>query len=641
MHYIIEYEIAAIILSLAVLFSFFRKKIISNRLTNSFLLLILVVLFSAILDIVAVEAISYVDKLPLWVLYLTNILYYGTFNFFPFAFYKCIRCSLIDDDTRSKFKKLRYYFPICLAQFTVLITPFTKSVFYFDENLVFHRGGGFIVLYVVAAIYFGSCFYKIILYRKESSLSQRITVYFYTVACIIGVVIQTTVPSLLVNGFVASVSAMIVFLVLVSPTNYLDKEMNILNREAFMSVTNQYIYRAAPFRIIGLHIIGIRFLNETLGLENKSKILKQLSILLKSACGRNQIFRISESRLMIIIPNDDLVQEKTIRNMHTVFSDSILMGDFKISLTEHIAVLKYPEDAQSYAEIDELMRATLHSVVDAEPGTIVRTDKNALIKKERELKILQVMKQAVRRGDFYVVYQPIYSFEQGRFTTAEALVRLENDELGEVSPEEFIPVAEHNGMILQIGEFVFETVCRFILHNKIWEKGIEYIHVNLSVIQCMQKDLADQLFKIMDLYNLDYRYVNLEVTESAAIASSEVLMNNMNRLIERNMNFSLDDFGTGFSNTVTLIKYPFHTIKLDKSMVWEAMHNEKAETVLRNTIEMVKLLDMEIVAEGAETPEQVEKLKQMGADFVQGFYYSKPISRDDFITLITEDSRRW
>jgi EAL domain-containing protein (putative c-di-GMP-specific phosphodiesterase class I) len=434
---------------------------------------------------------------------------------------------------------------------------------------------------------------------------------------------------------------MMAFLALVNPSNYIDKEMNILNKAAFRDVADQAIFRGKSFRVIGLQIIGVRFLNETIGLENKSKILKQLSLLLKTACGRHQIFRVSGSRLLVIIPDDDTVQNKVIERLHNVFSDSILMGDFKISLTEHIAILNYPTDADNISDIEDLMRETLHSIIDSEPGTIVHVDKTLLVKKERELKILQVMKQAVRRGDFYVVYQPIYSFEQGRFTTAEALVRLENDELGEVSPEEFIPVAEQNGMILQIGEFVFETVCRFVLHHKIWEKGIEYIHVNLSVIQCMQKNLADQLFRIMDLYNLDYRYINLEVTESAAVASSEVLLSNMNRLIERNMNFSLDDFGTGFSNTVTLIRYPFHTIKLDKSMVWEAMHNEKAETVLRNTIEMVKMLDMEIVAEGAETPEQVEKLKEMGADFVQGFYYSKPISRDDFLQLITDDTKRW
>ena len=641
MHYIIDYEIAAVILSLAVLFSFFRKKIITTRLTNSFMLVVVIVLISTCIDIIAVSLIGYGSRVPLWLHYLINVLYYVVFNLFPPAFYNCVRNTLSGNFKRTKFKKVRYYTPITVLELLILTSPLTHLIFYFDNDCTFHWGNGFFLIYVAAAIYFFSGIYKIAIYRKNASFAQRMTVYFYTMACVIAVIIQTLNPSLLVTGFVAAVSSMMAFLALVNPSNYIDKEMNILNKAAFRDVADQAIFRGKPFRVIGLQIIGVRFLNETIGLENKSQILKQVSLLLKTACGKHQIFRVSGSRLLVIIPDDDTVQNKVIERLHNVFSDSILMGDFKISLTEHIAILNYPTDADNISDIEDLMRETLHSIVDSEPGTIVHVDKTLLIKKERELKILQVMKQAVRRGDFYVVYQPIYSFEQGRFTTAEALVRLENDELGEVSPEEFIPVAEQNGMILQIGEFVFETVCRFVLHHKIWEKGIEYIHVNLSVIQCMQKNLADQLFRIMDLYNLDYRYINLEVTESAAVASSEVLLSNMNRLIERNMNFSLDDFGTGFSNTVTLIRYPFHTIKLDKSMVWEAMHNEKAETVLRNTIGMVKMLDMEIVAEGAETPEQVEKLKEMGADFVQGFYYSKPISRDDFLQLITDDTKRW
>ena len=557
------------------------------------------------------------------------------------AFYNCVRCAFSGNFKRNKFKFVRYYTPIFLIELFIITSPLTHLIFYFDENYNFHHGTGFYLIYVAAGIYFLSAVYKLIIYRQNASFNQRLTVYVYTTACVVAVVIQTLKPSLITTGFVAAVSSMMVFLSLVNPTNYVDKEMNILNREAFRDVMAQAIFKGKPFRVIGLHIIGVRFLNETIGFDNKSQILRQISVLLKTAAGKYQVFRVSGSRMLIVIPDDDVVQQKVIERLHSIFAESILMGDFKISLTEHIAILHYPTDANTIGDIEDLLRETLHSIVDCEPGTIVHVDKTLLAKKERELKILQVMKQAVRRGDFYVVYQPIYSFEQGRFTTAEALVRLENEELGEVSPEEFIPVAEQNGMILQLGEFVFETVCRFVLHHKIWEKGIEYIHVNLSVIQCMQKDLADQLFKIMDLYNLDYRYINLEVTESAAIASSDVLMNNMTRLIDRNMNFSLDDFGTGFSNTVTLIKYPFHTIKLDKSMVWEAMHNEKAETVLRNTIEMVKMLDMEIVAEGAETPDQVEKLKEMGADFVQGYYYSKPITRDDFLELLGDDKKRW
>ena len=640
MHYIVEYEFAAIFLSLAVIFSFFRRKTVNTRLTNGFLFLIIIVILSAIVNLSAIYVIEHPFDFPLWFAYFTNTLYYFLFMFFPQAFYSCVKCSITSNFTRSKFKVLRYYTPITIQQILILSSPFTHAIFYFDEARVFHKSYAYPTIFIVFGIYFLSAIYKIIIYRKEVTVAQRATVYFYSIACIVAIIIQTIKPPHIVMGFVAAVSTMMLFLSLVNPTNYVDKEMGSLNLKAFRDVADQEIFRDKPFRVIGIQIVGIRFLNETIGLENKAELLKSLYILLQKACGKHRIYRVSGSRMFVIIPDDGEVQQYIVENVHTVFSNSIRMGEFRISLTERIALFRYPDDAGSVHDIEELMHETLVSVIDEEPGTIVKVDKNILVKKNRELAILQVMKKAVRRGDFYVVYQPIYSFESGRFTTAEALVRLENEELGEVSPEEFIPIAERNGMILQIGEFVFETVCRFILHHKIWEKGIEYIHVNLSVIQCMQENLADQLFRIMDLYNLDYRYINLEVTESAAIASSETLMENMNRLIDRNMKFSLDDFGTGFSNTATLIKYPFHSIKLDKSMVWNAMHNEKAETVLRNTIEMVKLLHMEIVAEGAETPEQIEKLKEMGADYVQGFYYSKPISRDSFIELLNDTQRR-
>ena len=603
-------------------------------------MLVIDVLLMSVTDIIAIYLNERITENILWLCYLMNILYYLFNASFSMIFYDCIRTALSGNLVRSKFKTVRYLTPIGVTFLAILSSPWLHTVFYFDEELNFVMGWGYIAMYIVAAIYLLSAVYKIILLRKEATRVQRYTVYFYITMCVIAAVIQASNSSLVIIGFIESVSTMMVFLTLVNPTNYFDKEMDVLNLQAFRDVFEQQKFKKKSFRIIGIQMIGIRFLIETIGLENKQEILRRFSFKLKNACGKYQLFRVSGSRIYVYIPDDDKIEKQLIEKIHKVFEESITMGDFRISLTEHIAIYKFPDDASEIADVEDLIRTTLSSIFDEEPGTVVHVEKNVLAKKSRELQILQVMKKAVRRGDFYVVYQPIYSFEQNRFTTAEALVRLENDELGEVSPEEFIPIAERNGMILQIGEFVFETVCRFVLHHKIWEKGIEYIHVNLSVIQCMQEKLADQLFRIMDLYNLDYRYINLEVTESAAIASSDVLMDNMARLIERNMNFSLDDFGTGFSNTATLIKYPFHTIKLDKGMVWDAMHNKKAEIILKNTIEMVKMLNMEIVAEGAETPEQVEKLREMGVDFVQGFYYSKPISRDDFLQLLNDDTGR-
>ena len=627
-------------MSLAVLFSFFRKKLVNTRLTRVFFMLVINVLLTTSIDLFAIQLNKNILEKHLWFYYIVNEIYYVLISSFPMIFYDCIRTTLSGNIIRTKLKRLRYYIPITVSLIVIFLSPWAHTVFYFDENMQFVKGWGYQIMYLVAAIYYLSAVYKIIVFRKEASVTQRVTVYFYITMCVIAVVIQTVKPNLIITGFVASISTMMVFLALVNPTNYFDKEIDVLNLTAFRDVFAQYRFKDKKFRIIGIQIIGIRVLTETIGLENKTEVLRQFSIKLRNACGKYSLYRISGSRIYVYIPDDDKIQNQIVNNIHAVFDESILMGDFRIALTEHIAIFKFPEDATELADAENLLRSTLSEIFDEPPHTVERVQKGILAKKSRELQILQVMKKAVRRGDFYVVYQPIYSCEQNRFTTAEALVRLENDELGEVSPEEFIPIAEQNGMILQIGEFVFETVCRFVLHHKIWEKGIEYIHVNLSVIQCMQEKLADQLFRIMDLYNLDYRYINLEVTESAAIASSEVLMDNMNRLIERNMNFSLDDFGTGFSNTATLIKYPFHTIKLDKAMVWDAMHNKKAEIILKNTIEMVKMLDMEIVAEGAETPEQVDKLREMGVDFVQGFYYSKPITRDDFLQLLNDDTER-
>ena len=185
-------------------------------------------------------------------------------------------------------------------------------------------------------------------------------------------------------------------------------------------------------------------------------------------------------------------------------------------------------------------------------------------------------------------------------------------------------------MILEIGEYVFTQVCDFMAEEKLWEKGIEYIDVNLSVVQCMQEKLHERLIEIMDKYNLKYTYINLEITETAAIMSSETLQWNMERLMEKGIKFSLDDYGTGFSNTTNLINYKFHTIKIDKSMVWAAMEDEKAMCALKHTIAMVKDMDMELVAEGVENQEQANELARLGCDFFQGFHYSRPVPENDF-----------
>ena len=176
-----------------------------------------------------------------------------------------------------------------------------------------------------------------------------------------------------------------------------------------------------------------------------------------------------------------------------------------------------------------------------------------------------------------------------------------------------------------------------MMKEQIWEKGIDHIHVNLSVVQCMQERLAQNFLDILEENQLPCKRINLEVTETAAVVSSECLSMNMNKLVEKGIQFALDDYGTGFSNATSLIEYPYQTIKIDKGVVWAAMENENAMKVLTHSVAMIKSLKMDIVAEGVETMEQAEQLGQMGCDYFQGFYYSKPLRQEEFTSLLNEN----
>lgn len=214
------------------------------------------------------------------------------------------------------------------------------------------------------------------------------------------------------------------------------------------------------------------------------------------------------------------------------------------------------------------------------------------------------------------------------------MIRLNDPELGFISPDEFIPIAEQNGTILQIGKLVFEKVCQMISSSEIWKFGIHYIEVNLSTVQCMQEGLAQELIQIMDQYHVPYFMINLEITETAAYHSREQLLSNMKQLIDKGVSFSLDDYGTGFANMDYIVSFPFKIIKIDKSIVWSAMKTRRAGIVFQHIVQLIKDLNLEIVAEGVETIGHVNVLSAAGVNFLQGYYYSGPVPEETFLGII-------
>ena len=201
----------------------------------------------------------------------------------------------------------------------------------------------------------------------------------------------------------------------------------------------------------------------------------------------------------------------------------------------------------------------------------------------------------------------------------------------------FIDIAEKRGLIIKLGEYVFREVCKFLVEKEPQQYGLKYIEVNLSVLQCGYERLADDFIKIMKKYKVDPSLIVLEITESASVKEKNILLNNMKKLKEVGVKFALDDFGTGQSNLNYIVDMPVDVVKFDSSMTNAYFENSTAKYVMDAAMQMIQGMELEIVSEGIEEKEQYKEMKNLGIDYIQGYYFSKPVDNESFIEFIKEN----
>ena len=246
----------------------------------------------------------------------------------------------------------------------------------------------------------------------------------------------------------------------------------------------------------------------------------------------------------------------------------------------------------------------------------------------------RAIRRCIHEHRFEVYYQPTYYLDEYRLHGAEALVRMHDDTVGFVSPEEFIPMAEQMGVIEQIDDYVLSEVCAFLASGVPAQHGMDCINVNLSVIQCMRPGFFEHIIGIVDSYRIDHSLINFEITESVGAENYEKLAVVAHRLKSAGFSLSMDDYGTGYSNMEGIFSLNFDIIKIDKSLLWSAEKNERGAVILRNSVRMIHDLGCRVLTEGVETQAQIALLRGLDVDFLQGYYFSKPVPKDEFLNII-------
>ena len=437
--------------------------------------------------------------------------------------------------------------------------------------------------------------------------------------------------------FAASLSMLMLTMVVQRPEEIIHSITGTKRFEAYTSDVKLAYTNKKHINVIMVNPSNYTSIQKVIGYDAANRLLKCVAERIDKTCKTCKvdadIYYLDRGRFRIVLShNNKKKTEELAEQINTALKSEFDLNEFDLSLRAYVCVVRLPEEINNFSE---LMRfgSTVHETVPYSGNVLYASD---ILNKSRVTysdQLDNIIEKAIVNKNFKVYYQPIYSVAEERFTTAEALLRLIDDEYGFIPPDVFITAAEKSGAIHRIGDYVLEEVCRFIASDEFKKLGLDYIEINLSVAQCMQKDLCDKVLDIVKKYNVSTSQINLEITETAANYAQDVLTENLQKLTEAGISLSLDDYGTGYSNIKRVASLPLTIVKLDKTFVNE-VDDPRMWIVLKNTIKMLKEMDIQIVVEGIETEKLKDKFSALKCEFIQGYYFSRPLPEQDFSIFI-------
>ncbi|HAS7013007.1 TPA: EAL domain-containing protein [Vibrio parahaemolyticus] len=410
------------------------------------------------------------------------------------------------------------------------------------------------------------------------------------------------------------------------------------NREYLRSNIQRWMCGSSnPFTLMFIDIDNFKSVNDTHGHEFGDEVLKQISTRLNHFSGEGRlIVREASDEFIFIVNRTD---EETIKDLASeliqTLSKPYNVNDNQFLLSCSIGIAFYPMHGDN---LDALLLSADIAMYQA------KKQRNAysLFNQEMQashlhkMKVEQRLRLAIEKQTLFMAYQPQLNIN-GEIYGVEALVRWEDEELGKVPPNEFVPVAESSGLMVRLGELIIE--------KSLEDMGLLTTHlatpiqmsINISVKQFLHAKFIERLMAAMDKYHLDCNRITLEITENLFIEDLEKFSPTCERLHALGFKISLDDFGTGYSSLSMLRTLPIDEVKIDKSFVDNIEHDKKALNMVKNIIAIGKNFEMKVLAEGVETQRQRDQLETCGCDLIQGYFYSKPLSFDQLVSFVKDN----
>ncbi len=478
--------------------------------------------------------------------------------------------------------------------------------------------GGFVIFNIIFTL----------VHRRQANARRSQVILCWMAIWFGAAFVQFLNNEMLLMGYAGALGILVIFFRLENPEYLTDRVTGLYNQDGLLLYARKLYNDEKPFSLMSIWW--------NLGTSQADEGAREQAVMAAFAMrlpklDATKVFKMADDEVWMIFEDREHVEDTVEKVRRFVEYGRRELGGMAQ------AAFTYMPDASmvgDYQEMVHLMQYARWKSSDHSATNFKEVDFDFVEQMRKEKNMEQMLDEAMKEDRIEVFYQPIFSTKAKKFVSAEALVRMRDREGNLVPPGAFISVAEANGKILQLGEIVFEKVCRFFTKERLEQYGLHYIEINLSVVQCGYPELADDYIGIMEKYQINPQYINLEITESASMAAKKTLLENMRRLMEYGVYFSLDDFGTGQSNLNYIVDMPVNIVKFDREMSQAFFQDEKAKYVMNAAMQMIHGMKLKIVSEGIETEEQYLAMEELSIDYIQGYYFSKPLPEAAFLTFL-------
>lgn len=632
------FDAAAVFVLLPLFIAIITKKLYKNASSKVFIGVLIAIFLCAVSDILSCFP-NEIGESATWV---TTTFYFVFRAILPMLYlvYLLVLTDCFDKLKKNKLFGILAFLPYLIV-FILAITSFANGLIFsienIDGNVTYQRGPLIWIVYATSALYIIFCMYYIIKYRKYFSVHQFISLIAIVPISLASVLLQYFMPWLLVEVFSSVLALVLASLSIEAPDELVDNKTGLLTSKQFYTYVKRSYITKKDYYILLINFYNFSDIYNIFDFDDTTKFIKDLSNLFN-----NHYRSINRSYKAYFLEDGLFAINVNTKDSAKLLADNIVMdlGSLKnktgYNPKYNIALVDGKDDFENMSSMVIFINNFHFEPMFSDKLTdisLIKNEKSFVIRNE----IDKVIEDGLKNIEFEVYYQPIYDVKTNKFKSAEALIRLNSSKYGFVYPGLFISYAEKNGKIIQIDDFVFDSVFKFISSEEFKDLGLEYIEVNLSMLDCADKQLIDRVKNLFDKHNIEYNKVNFEITESLDLDYSRIDYN-IKKLTSMGLSLSLDDYGTGYSNIERFASLPLEIVKIDKTLV-DKYNDENMTSVLKNTFSMIKDMNRKIVVEGVEEENQAKALIEYGCDYIQGYYYSKPLPKDQFIEFIKEKNR--